>query len=193
MENILKAYSELCESMKRFTEAMENAKLKLSYDIYDDYEEGAMTRSLVHNSLELSPFFHPSIDEIVDKTLSTLHDCKDANAYLSPDSPHRSEPTIPTRDDVYRIILAYFGNNPILMNYVSGVVNHAGEYHTCHWYTTFNSIMDCDIYDVIKVKLVDYIIESGDIIVNDYKLEKSYVGRNTIKQLVERLYRINNE
>lgn len=188
MENILEAYSELCKSMKKFTEAMENAKLKLVYDAYDDYEEGALTRSLVHNSLELAPFFHPSIDEVVDKTLSALYAYDETNN-LSPNPSHKSEP-IPTRENIYKIILAYFENNPILMDYVSDVIIHAGKYHTQHWFDTFKAIMDCNIFDVIKVKLADYINESGDIIVNGYKLEKDYVVSDTIRQLGERLYRI---
>lgn len=186
MENILEAYSELCKSMKKFTEAMENAKLKLVYDVYDDYEEGALTRSLVHNSLELAPFFHPSIDDIVDKTLSALQACEDANN-LSPNPSHKSEP-IPTCEDIYKIILAYFKNNPILMTYVSGVINHrANEYHTSHWYYTCNRIMPCDIDHAIKLKLIDCINESGDIIVNGYKLEKCFISPDAIKQISERL------
>lgn len=173
MENVLEAYSELCIMMKKFTDAMENAKLKLVY-AYDDHEyKYTSARSLVHNSLELAPFLHPSIDEIVDKTLSTLQACEEANN-LSSDPSYNSEP-IPTRNDIYKIILSYFENNPILMNYVSGIIKNGIKYHTCHWKNTIDEIMNArGISHATRVRLTEHVLESGEIEINENATLKCY-------------------
>jgi len=205
MKNISKAYSELCKSMKNFTDEkshaeiiesikrlideVENAKLKLVVTSDGEGEPTAIDE-IIRGALEKSPIFRPSIDDIMNEAYSlsvTLanHPSKDFNTSRV------------TQNDVYKMILSYFPNNPKLMDYVSdvvinGVINDY-EYHTSHWYYTYTRMIHHDIDFDTRLKLIDYITESGDIEINGYRLAKSFVSPNAIERMVEIMNKIHEE
>lgn len=170
MEKLIDEYIEKFASIKKFMDEVENAKIKLN--VSDNQEKSTPINMMVQGSLEKSPFYHPSIDDIFDEIMNYIKTEKDIpSKYFTPLFHHI------TPNDVYKIILAYFPNNPILMNYVSGVIKHGMRYHTCHWKNTVDKIMNYKgISDPTKVRLTEHVLESGEIKIDTDTVLKCYYG-----------------
>lgn len=177
MKKVINAYKEAIASIQKLMDEVENAKVKLEYEHSD--EEPTSIDVVIRGSLESSPFYHPSIDDIVDEVM-------DLSGNLEKCPSKHFDPIPVTPNNAYKMILSYFENNPILMKHVSGVIRHVGEYHTCHWKDMCDKIMDYrGISDPTKVRLTEHVLETGEIKIDTDNMLKCYFGEyDTVLKLI---------
>lgn len=182
-------YIEKFASIKKLMDEFENRKVKLN-KVSDNPEKSApIITAIVRGCLEMSPLYHPSIDDIVDEIMDYIKTEKIAPSKCFDPVIHHITP-----NDVYKIILAYFPNNPILINHVSGVIKHGGIlYHTCHWKNTVDKIMDYKgISDPTKARLTEHVLESGEIKIDTDAMLKCYYGEyDTVLTLINEIKKDN--